>query len=338
MTTLSLQKKTTENSILRCILGVSAAFVLSTSLAYPAPHLSAIFSLTFLAPQKNVLSWKQIIVILALVYFLAYGGLAVGNYLIDFPLVIIPLMGLVIFWTFKFKQIPQTIRLVFLLLFILIPFMAIRANSLGELVFDVLCLNLAVGLLMAKIAFALIPDVCTEKAQEKPLKQEAYYDTDKLAFNGVLVLLPVVLLAYFYPGMVATLTLVFVVLLGFDPFIYQTTKVKGILFANVIGGLFAMLCYAVLVISPSYLLYVLLTIGAAFFFVPRLFSKRPIAPVFKPGFNTFFVIMAIVSTSDSSAGEELWSRILQIGFALTYVTLAYRWVNTVHCPELKGLE
>lgn len=322
--------------VLRAVFGVSFALILGTTFEYPAPHLTAIFALMFMGPGKQPLGLKKEIIIPFLIYILGTIGVIMGNQLIDYPLVILPLLALAIFWSFRLIKIPAPVRLLFLILVVLIPFNSITANAIGGIVLKALMLNLIIALIIVKISFIIFPDkhVQLQEKQNKPKPNgNNSLIMDKVSLNGLLVIFPIVVMFYVFNAKVGLLTLVFTVILGFDPFIYQSKKGLVIIAANIMGGLFGILAYQILIIAPNYLLYIFLTISIAFFFIINLFSEKKIAPVFATSFNTFFVIMGIISTTESSAGSELWTRLIQIGIAVIYTVLAYSVVTAFNNPK-----
>lgn len=102
--------------------------------------------------------------------------------------------------------------------------------------------------------------------------------------------------------------------------------------ANILGGLAGIIVYNILVIAPSYVLYILLIISTAFYFVTNLFSGKKIAPVYKISFNTFFVVMGVISSSDNDAGSTLRERLFQIMLAVFYVVMAFKMMNVLNNP------
>jgi len=323
--------------VLRCVFGVTLALITSTSLAYLVPHVTAIFALMFLQPHQKPMGFKKEIGIVVVLSLLGYFGVLLGDYLIDYPLVIMPLLGLIIFWSFRLIKIPEPVRLLFLILAVLIPFISIKANLLGSLVLSALLLNLIVALIVVRIAFFVFPLSIQENVEiEKEEKAEPFknFNLNKLAFNGLIVVFPVVLFFFLYNVNIALLTLIFVVLLSFDPFIYKSKKGMALFLANVFGGLAGIVAFNVLVIAPSYVLYIFLILSIAFYFVTNLYSDKKIAPVYRISFNTFFVTMGIISTSTTEASNAVWERLLQIGLAIIYVIVAFKIANTLNNPKL----
>ena len=44
--------------------------------------------------------------------------------------------------------------------------------------------------------------------------------------------------------------------------------------------------------------------------------------------------MGVISTSTSEAGDTIWERVIQIGFAILYVIIAFKIVNTFNNPKI----
>lgn len=325
-----------DTPVLRCVFGVTLALVIATTLGYLVPHITAIFVLMFLEPNKKPLGLKKEIGIVLGISILGYFGVIFGKYLIDYPLVILPLLALIIYWSFRFIKIPEPIRLLFLILAVLIPFITLKANVLGSVVLIALLLNLIIALVVIRIAFFIFPITTQEDESINKKKPLAYrnINLDKLAFNGLLVVFPIIFIFYLFNANIAILTLVFVVLLSFDPFIYQSKKGAALIFANIFGGLAGIIAYNILVIAPSYTLYIFLIISVAFYFVINLYSGKKTAPIFKISFNTFFVTMGVIATSTDAAGNTIWERLIQIGLAIIYVIIAFKVVNTFNNPKL----
>jgi len=325
-----------DTPILRCVFGVTLALVISTTLGYLIPQITAIFVLMFLEPNKKPLGLKKVIGLVLGISIFGYFGVIIGNYFIDYPLVILPLLALIIFWSFRMTKIPTPIRLLFLMFATLIPFITMKANILGSVLLSALLLNLIIALVVIRIAFYLFPISSQENESIDKKKPIAYKNIslDKLAFNGLLVVFPIVFIFYLFNANIAILTLIFVVLLSFDPFIYQSKKGAGLIIANVLGGLAGILVYNILVIAPSYALYIFLLISVAFYFVINLYSGKKTAPIFKISFNTFFVTMGVIATSTNEAGNTIWERLIQIGLAILYVIIAFKVVNTLNNPKL----
>lgn len=321
---------------LRCIFGVTLALVGGTTIAYPAAHMTAIFTLMFLSPGKKAFKFIAVVKYPFFLYLLGWIGVFMGSYLIEYPFVILPLLALFIFLSFRLVKVPVIARLVFLILIVLIPFMSLTANALGGFVLSLMIVNLTIALLIASLCFILFPDpelnIIQEKKAAKAATAPPPINMDKVAFNGLMVIFPLIVVFFFYNATIGLLTLVFAVILAFDPFIYQSKKGWFMLLANIWGGIFGILAYQVLVMAPNYLLYIFLSTSISFYFVLNLYAGKKTSPIYGTSFNTFFMVMGTISTSTDEAGSTVWGRVFQIGIALIYVIVAYKIVNIFNNP------
>ncbi|MFV0564618.1 MAG: hypothetical protein ACK5NB_02185 [Flavobacteriaceae bacterium] len=331
---IKLQLKT-DRALLRCLFGVSFALLLATALNLPAPHLLAILSLMFLGKGKARLSVKKMLLILLAFFVLGSMGEFLGKYLIDFPLVIVPLLGLFTFWSFRLTQIPSPVRLIFLLFTLLLSFAGIQANFLGGFALSLLFTLFALALFIVQLSFLLFPSL-PEQVSDKAKNQSSSssLNPDKLAFNSLMVVLPIIAFFFTFNVNVLPLTFAFIILLSFDPFVYQSKKGPALIIGNIIGGLVGILAYNILVVAPSFLLYAFLIISIGGYFVVQIFSDKKTAPIFELAYKTFFVVMGTISVSENSAGSTIAERILQLGLAVVYVIVAFKVLNTFNNPEI----
>ncbi|MFV0541638.1 MAG: hypothetical protein ACK5MZ_10470 [Aestuariibaculum sp.] len=322
-----------DTPLIRCLFGVSLSLLLATSLNIMAPHLTAIFTLMLLGKERQNIGLKKSVALLFIFLILGTGGRFLGKYLVDYPLVILLVLGVVVFWTFRLTQIPNPIRLLFLIFTILLSFASIQANILGGVALSLLLTELAIALFVVQLSFLLFPSnqISTVK-QNQSVKADAKINLDKLALNGLLVVLPVIIVFFTFNINVLPLTLVFIVLLSFDPFVYQSKKGLALFVGNFFGGLMGILAYNILVIAPSFLLYAFLIIGISGYFTLHTFSNKKTAPIFELAFKTFFVVMGTISVTENSAGATIAERLFQIGLAIIYVIVAYKVINTFNNP------
>lgn len=330
-----------ELPLFRTAFAVSLALIYATTVGYPLAHTTAIFTIMFIGPGKQAVKFKDVLVYPIALYVLGMLGVYVGYVLLDYIVVTLLVLGLAIFWSFRLTKIPVPARLLFLIFVILLPLLSMSANGLGEFVLAALITNLAIALIIVKFSFLLFPQTLTAHSA---VAQSASKDNagpslnmDKVAFNGLMVIFP--LLCYYYfsqdPDI---LILVFVALLAFDPFIAQSNKGFFMLIANLWGGLIGIIAYQVLIVAPYYPLYIFLCITICFYFIINIYAGKKTSPIYSTSFNTFFIVMATVSSSTNTASGKVWDRVFQIGLALIYTIVAYRIVNHFNNPKNQKIE
>ena len=105
-------------------------------------------------------------------------------------------------------------------------------------------------------------------------------------------------------------------------------KVGSILIiANILGGIFAIMAFKLLVIVPILSFMVLLTICVGLYMGKKLFSNHKFASIYGSAFSTFLLILGSVTASDDTAGDKVWTRVIQIAVAVVYVVVAFGILN-----------
>lgn len=323
-----------ELPLIRTVIAVSFALIYATTIGYPLAHTTAIFTMMFIGPGKKVVQFKDVLVYPLAFYILGILGVYIGYVLLEYVLITLLVMGIAVFWSFRLTQIPPPARILFLIFLVLLPLLSMGVNGLGEFVLLALIQNLFIALVIVKIVFLLIPvdsDNLVSQNTEDQKVDGPPINLDKVALNGFLVLYP--LLCYYYLSMDSDiLTLVFSVLLAFDPFIAQSKKGAFLVVANIFGGLIGIIAYQLLSIAPTYSFYIFLCISICFYFVINIYAGKKTSPIFNTSFNTFFIVMAAIGTSSNTASDKVWDRVIQIGFALIYVVIAYKIINHLNSP------
>ncbi|MFP3339852.1 hypothetical protein R0J91_17880, partial [Micrococcus sp. SIMBA_131] len=85
------------------------------------------------------------------------------------------------------------------ILTLLLPFLSLTAEPLGDLILLDMIINLAIALGVTQVAFLFFPEETVKASKVSDKKQtETQFNVDKIAINGVLVLMPAVLYFYFF--------------------------------------------------------------------------------------------------------------------------------------------
>jgi MFS family permease len=322
-------------AIIRCLLGVTTALLIATINNIISPQIAAIFALMLLDKGKNALGIKKSVAAIFVLYLLGLFGLVLGGFVQEYALVTLLILGLVIFWTFRLIKIPEPVRLVFLMLTLLLPFLSLTAEPLGDLILLDMIINLAIALVVTELAFLFIPENSTiEKISPEKAEEETHYNLDKIALNGLLVLLPAVLYFYYFRPNSLALTFVFILILSIDPKIYKSKKGLILILANLFGGACGVVVYNLLTITPTFFFYIFLMLVVGLFFTYHIFSGKKTVPIYTIAYRTFFLVMGIISNSSESVGDSIVERLFGIGMAVVYVVLAYKVLTYLNDPRI----
>ena len=299
---------------------------------YDLAYLTSVLALGYMAPGAKPVTFKQgggFIVILTII-----TGLAVvfTELFLDYPLVFMPLLLLALLWLYYTDKLPMMVKLFALISLIIIPFVSIDSGAIGSYVAVRLVFNAFMAILLSQLVFKVFP-ICEADIPFEKKKKEANIQSDferyKYAINIILILSPVLILFYTFKLTSSTLILIFISILSMSPALANPKAGLVMIVANVLGGIFGILAYKLLIIVPNFIFMILISISIGIFFGSRLFSDNKYAGVFGSGFSTFLLILGSVTSSDEEAGTAVWSRVVQISIAVSYVVLAFGILNRI---------
>jgi len=319
--------------MIRCLFGVVCALLFATVQNILSPYMAALFAVMLLDKGQQPLGVLKSVAAIFALFLLGLFGLVLGNFVQDFALVTCIILGLAIYWTFRLVSIPETLRMLFLILTLLLPYLSLTAAPLGDVVLMAMIINLAIALIFAQVAFWVFPEPKnTDKTKDESKAKDFKLDINKIAINGLFVLMPVVLYFYLYRPNTMVITLMFILILGLDPLIYASKKTLVFIVANFLGGAFAVVAYNLLTVTPTFFFYIFLIAAAGIYFTYHMFSEKATAPIFAIAYRTFFVVMGTISSSSDEAGGLVVERLFGIGLAIIYVVLAYKIVTFFNDP------
>ena len=316
--------------ILRYVLGTCLILTVTTLLNYELSFLTSVLALSFMAPGAKPLKFKQAATFVIILTFLTGFTYIFSELFLDYPFVFMPLLCLGILWIYYSQKLPMAIKLFALMSLLIIPLLSLEANVVGGIIATSLVFNTFMAICLTQLMFVIIP---WSKADDKflkvkgPVKKNSPKEQFSYAINILLVLLPLLLLFFIFKLSGGLLILIFASILSISPALSNPKAGAVMIVANILGGLFAILAYKLLVVVPLFPFMILLTFIVGLFFATSLFSKKKAASIFGTAFSTFLLILSSVTSSDAEAGSEVWARVVQISFAVIYVVVAFRVLN-----------
>jgi len=318
--------------VLRYVLGSCFILGVTSLMNYDLAYLTSVLALGYLAPGAKPLTFKQgggFILILALIT----GTTVVFTELfLDYALVFMPLLLLSLLWLYYTDKLPMMVKLFSLVSLIIIPFVSIDSGAIGSYVAVRLVFNAFMAIILSQLVFKIFPlceaDIPFEKKKEEAQKQSEV-QRYKYALSIILILLPVLLVFYIFKLSSSVLVLTFIAILSMSPSLSNPKVGLVLIVANILGGIFGILAYRLLTIVPNFIFMILLAMSIGLFFGSRLFSDNKYAGIFGSGFSTFLLILGSVTSSDAEAGSEVWSRVIQISIAVSYVVIAFGILNRI---------
>ena len=295
-------------------------------LGYIVPYLA----LNFLALINKVPSLKKGFEFVLMVTLTSLFGFLFTSMLYDYKWVYMLLLGLILFYIYYNVEIPFILKLfmVISLLAYPVPELGIDASAWAFLVAKTFIVGSVFVILVIWMVYALFPDVPVPASEQNATeKTKPDVPDSKARFNRAveifIVTFPIVLLFIFYQWEDGLLVLIYIVVLAMMPDAGKSTgKVK--IYGNLIGGAATLIFYTLIVIVPNFFFFIVLFLGTALFFADKIFSGKPNWAVYRTAFAALVLIIGSISTHvTTTAGTEIWQRILMIMAAVFYVVGAF---------------
>lgn len=318
--------------VLRYVVGSCFILGVTSLLNYDMAYLTSVLALGYLAPGAKPLTVKQgggFVLILAII-----TGLTVifTELFLDYALVFMPLLLLSLLWLYYTDRLPMMVKLFSLVSLVIIPFVSIDSGAIGSYIAARLVFNAFMAVILSQLVFMMFPlceaDIPFEKKKQEGEKQSEL-ERYRYAVSIIVILFPVLLLFYMFKLSSSVLVLTFVAILTISPALSNPKVGLVMIVANILGGVFGILAYRLLTIVPDFTFMILIALSIGLFFGSRLFSDSKYAGIYGSGFSTFLLILGSVISSDAEAGSKVWSRVIQISIAVSYVVLAVGILNRI---------
>ncbi len=328
----SFQKLDWQSAVLifRYAVGSTLILAVATGSGYTLSFVTPVLALGFLAPGTTPLTLKDgigFIVTLALASFI---GVVFGRLFLGFPLVFIPLLALALLRLYYTNKLNPLLKVWLIISLVLIPLLSTFSHKLGVTIASSLVSNASMAVVLVLFIYLIFPSQKNANATQNRSTPATVSDLQryKAALRSLIVILPVVILYFTFQWAGSILVMIFVVILSMNPEAANFKTGKFMIFANLAGGIAAILAFNIFTVVPEFNFLILLTIIIGLFFGQHTFSGKPTAPLYGSAFSTYLLVLGSVTTSsEGDAGEEVWSRILQIGMAVTYVVVAFGLLN-----------
>lgn len=320
---------TDSRPLLRYVLGITFILFITSVLNYPLSYLTTVLALGYIAPGAKPITIKQGFTFILILIGINLITFIFSTYFKDYPLVFMPLLCLGLLWLYYTNKLPNMVKLFALMSLLIIPLLSLEPQGVSGFIAMNLIMNAFMAICLTKFVFWVFPwseaDEFFIKSKNNVVLNELnrYYNSR----NILLILLPVLLLFFIFKLSGGLLILIFIGILSMNPALANAKVGAVLIVANILGGIFAILAYKLLIVVPLLTFMLLLTLFVGFLFGSKLFSKNKLAPIFGTGFSTFLLILGSVTSSDSDAGSEVWARVIQISIAVLYVVVAFWVIN-----------
>ena len=323
-----------DRRTLRYAVGATLAMAIALGVGWPLSFLTPVLSLGFLAAPAR-LELKAGLGFVSIVAAACLAGLVLVEFLLPFPLVYLPFIGLCLFRLFYAKADGAASLVVtwLLIALLVLPLVGLIKPEISFLVAGGLVVGAAMMVLLVWLTWAMFPDPpAPVAAAPVPTAPAVALPTNafkvKSALLSVTVVFPAVAVFYTLQWTGGILVLVFIGILSMQPGVAGNLKAgKALIIGNVIGGIASVMFYELLVMVPSFPFMIMLTLFCGLVFGRQVFSGKKVGPLFGMAFSTVLLIIASTTSSTDEADNKVVVRVLQMIIAVTYVVLAFGFLE-----------
>jgi hypothetical protein len=322
------------SKVVRLALGITFGFGVSQLGSWPMSFLLPIFmSMLLTGPRISLTMAAGFIVMILMGCVL---GMALTTSVVQLPLVcllVIPLLMFHIFYAGN-KGLPPLLVVMLLMGVTAIPLVGLQSSGAAWLVVKGLAIDGTIAVILSMAFFWLIPVV--ESVDTQAAAKAKIESPLRSAVISTLVITPLVIMFYTYSWTGGILIFVFASILAQTPDLTSGIRGSvGLLIANAVGGIFAILVYSLILMVPEFVFLLLLIFIVASIFARKIFSDSPYAALFGTAFTAVLLLvgdsMGVIS---GSATENFIARIMQIMTAAMYIVSAFYILGRL--SHLKG--
>ena len=324
--------------VVRFAIGATVSTGLAYLIGFELPFLVPILVAMLLGSPAPCPSLRAGIAFVVPVAVAAFLGVVLTRYFLQFAAIFLLIEFLVLYHIFyALAGGAAPLRMVWLLIAaMLIPLMGLESMGLSVGVALGLVEGAAIAVGATWLSYGLLPDppfpdsAATGVLDTKPAKQVPPPEARAaFAYRAITVLFPLLALFFVMGWTSYAVILLYAALLSLNPsFAAGWKQGKGMIAGNLIGGVTAIVFYQILIVWPSFSIFLLLTFVTGLVFANIIFSARPIAPRFKTAINAVMLLVGMsVAITGADASSKFYTRIVQIMLAVVYVAAASGWLE-----------
>jgi hypothetical protein len=313
--------------VLRFAFGVTLSAGIAFGFAWPLFFLTPVLTTFFLSLPLPGPTARQALRFVGYVLGSTALGLAFTLFLLPFPLVYVPVLGLVLFEIYYVHNRGGSVFLavISLLAVLILPMMSVQHDLLALGFALSFAGSATLALILYLVAHAFFPDPLTDHARAPARKfRSGYSATAALdAMKSTAAILPIAALFIMLKLNSEILVMIYAAMFSMAPDVAKG-KASGMksLKSTLIGGAVAIAFYWLLVAVPGYGFFIALMLLSALMFGRGVFSDHPLSPYMASAMIALLILVGGSLGEGKDFSEKLALRVLLITTATVYVTAA----------------
>ncbi|WP_373973822.1 DUF2955 domain-containing protein [Chitinibacter sp. SCUT-21] len=321
--------------VLRLVLGVALALVIAYGFGLAVPHLSVLIVLMLLSPAGPPLNLIKGAMLALVLMVLTGAGIVLVPLLQHYAYAAILLIIVALFAIFFLGiKTRHPLLNVLLMTFTMIPVAGLQSQALVQ----GLVMSLAGGVLLASfcsmLAHLTLPDLAPAPSKPKPAPSDVA--ASWLALQGVVIIVPVLLLALANPALYLAAIMKTATLGQQASRVHAKEAARELLGSTLLGALLASLIWAGLSLSPTLWMFTLWVALAFLWMALRFYRVAPSAYAPSYWLNVMITVLIFLgpAVQDSANGKDVLSAAL-IRLALFVAVAIYACVSIYALEALR---
>ncbi|PSW16914.1 DUF2955 domain-containing protein [Photobacterium sanctipauli] len=322
MVNMNIQTRQITRYTLGVMLAIALAYGLNWSLAYVMPVFVAKIFVDKPKPTRGTII--ELLLSMVATVIIALG---VSNGIAQYPVILLLLVGLLMFWAYYLFQDPKWnfFATIMIIATLLVPYLGVITPAAA--------LGLGKGLMVSGVGavaifwlmHTLLPD---SDDQASGSEEQGLVLSDELrqtrmfeAGRALMISFPVITYFYFFQPHGALLTMAFIGILSLQ--LTQLTSIKLSIFlilTNSIGGVMAIVAYELLVTVPWFPFLMAMMTLVILVFAQKLYQEPAKAAIFASILSAMLVLFGAAIASDNKEIDmNVYTRLWQIVLAAIYM-------------------
>lgn len=325
----------------RYAVGVTSAAAISFSFNWPLYFITPLFVSIYLSSPMPAPSIRKVIGMFIHLVLACSLGIVFTLFLMPYPLVFIPALGLVMFHIYYFANRGGSVFFVLMTLIsaVILPMMGILHHGLSHEIAFYLVLSCTLALTIYIAAHVLIPDPRSEVSVTDHGGFENGYSRDAAlsAWKSTITVLPIFVLFVAMGWSDHFVMITYFCVLSLTPQLSKGSVVGlKLLKSNLIGGVSFMIFYGLIAAVPSYLFSIALILLTTLIFGKGIFSNHRYSKYLIYAMSAFFIFLGGSFGVGASFADKFITRVLLIGGAMIYVVGAMSILDCYLPPGLRN--
>ncbi|GMQ90108.1 MAG: hypothetical protein BMS9Abin10_0457 [Gammaproteobacteria bacterium] len=310
--------------IVRFSVGVTTATAIAFGFNWPLFFLTPLFTAVFLALPLPAPTLKQGLHYIIDVFAAFALGLVFTLFLLPYPLVYVPALGLVLFQIYYLANRggPVFLVLMSLVAVLILPMLGMAYEALAIVFVLYFAWSAVLAIVFVILAHGLFPDPPSQHpALRRGSFQPGYSREAALtALKSTVAILPIAILfiASNWTGQI--LIMVFAAIFSLSP---ELSKGKGAalksLTSTLIGGFAAVVFFYLIVAVPEFHFFIALMLLTTLLFGSGIFSDKPLAKYLSSAVTALIVLIGGSMGENVSITDKFAIRVVLTGAAVLYV-------------------